>query len=296
MTTLPRRTFGNTAIEVSALGFGAGHIGDPSLAEREVEALCGAALDSGVNLFDTARSYGLSEERLGRAVAGRRGEVVLSTKIGYGIPGLADWTGECIRAGVDAALGRLRTDVLDIVHLHSCPREVLERGDVVGALGAAVRAGKARVAAYSGENEPLEWAVASGRFGSVQASVNVCDQASLGTTVAAAAARGLGVIAKRPLANAPWRFEHEPAAGDVAEYWRRFRALSLDVGELSWEELALRFAAFAPGVHTCIVGTRDVAHLRRAAAIVAKGPLPPDVVTRLRAAFAAQGAGWRGVV
>jgi hypothetical protein len=62
---------------------------------------------------------------------------VLSTKVGYGIPGLADWTGPCIATGGDAALARLATDRLDVVHLHSCPREVLERGEVVEALLAA---------------------------------------------------------------------------------------------------------------------------------------------------------------
>jgi aryl-alcohol dehydrogenase-like predicted oxidoreductase len=293
---MDHRPFGRTGLTVPRLGFGAGHVGDPALAEAEVERLLHGALDLGVTLIDTARSYGLSEERIGRHLAGRRDEVVLSTKIGYGIPGYDDWTGPVITAGVEAALGRLRTDRIDIVHLHSCPLAVLERGEVVAALQAAVTAGKVRVAAYSGDNAPLDWAIASGAFGSVETSVNLVDQRSIERSLPAAAERGLGVIAKRPAANAPWRYGDRPAAEDVALYWERWKALGLDPGPYGWTELALRFAAFQDGVHCAIVGTSRLEHLRENADQVAKGPLPAETVAAIRAAFRAQGAGWEGQI
>jgi aryl-alcohol dehydrogenase-like predicted oxidoreductase len=102
-------------------------VGDPQLDDAEVGRMLNLAVDAGVNLFDTAPSYGISEERLGRHLAGRRKEVVLSTKLGYGVPGIADWIGACITAGVEQALRLLRTDYLDIAHFHSCPRAVLEQ-------------------------------------------------------------------------------------------------------------------------------------------------------------------------
>jgi len=143
-----RRRFGSTGLVVSALGFGAGHIGDPALDEGEVGRLLNFALDAGITLFDTARGYGASEERIGRHLAHRRGEFVLSTKIGYGIPGFADWTGPGVTAGIDAALLQLRTDFIDIMHLHSCPLEVLRQEELLSALGRAVTAGKVRVAVH----------------------------------------------------------------------------------------------------------------------------------------------------
>ena len=292
------RPLGRTGISVSAVGLGAGHLGEPGQDEAEVDRLVHRALELGVTLFDTARGYGLSEERLGRALAERRDQVVLSTKVGYGIPGLADWTGPAVAAGVDAALRRLRTDRLDLVHLHSCPLEVLRRDDVLAALEGAVRAGKVRLAAYSGEGQAVEWAVASGAFSVIQLSVNVCDQRSLGGAVAEAARRGLGVLAKRPLANAPWRFAERPA-GDYAEpYWDRLRALRLDAVAhgLSWEELFARFAAYAPGITSILVGTASAAHLEAAAAAVARGPLPERVTGALRAAFRREDRGWEGQV
>jgi len=110
---------------VSRLGLGTGSLGDPAQSDAEVDRLLGTALDLGITLFDTARSYGLSEERLGRFLRGRRDGVVLSTKVGYGVDGVPDWTPECIRKGIDRALGLLQTGVIDLVHLHSCPQGTL---------------------------------------------------------------------------------------------------------------------------------------------------------------------------
>jgi aryl-alcohol dehydrogenase-like predicted oxidoreductase len=288
------RPLGTTGLAVSVVGFGAGSIGDGSRPEAEIDHLVGVALDAGITLIDTARSYGLSEERLGRALRGRRQQVVLSTKVGYGVPGIADWTGPCIEAGVDAALVRLGTDWIDVVHLHSCDLEVLRRGDVVAALRRTVEAGKVRVAAYSGEGEALQWAVDSGAFGSIQCSVSVVDQAVLDGAVARARSNGLGVLAKRALGNAPWRFAERPAAGDVAEAWERFHALALEPGVLSWAELFTRFTGYAPGVDALLVGTASPAHVMAAVAAIAEGPLDPERVSALRAAFARSGSHWGG--
>jgi len=293
---MDKKPFGTTGLSVPVLGFGAGQLGDPALSEEKVGRLLQGALDLGVTLIDTARSYGLSEERIGRHLAHRRDDFVLSTKVGYGVPGVADWTGPVITAGVDAALGRMRTDRIDVVHLHSCPVETLERGEVIAALQAAVAAGKVRVAAYSGDNAPLDWALASGAFGGVELSVNLVDQRGIERALPMARQRGLGVIAKRPAANAPWRFTERPEASDVALYWERWRALHLDPGPYDWTELALRFAAYQEGVCCAIVGTGRLEHLRQNVEQIEKGPLPAENVEAIRAAFSAHGADWEGQI
>jgi aryl-alcohol dehydrogenase-like predicted oxidoreductase len=288
------RPLGAAGLTVSVLGLGAGRIGGPEIGDRDVDRLVGRALDAGVTLIDTARSYGASEERLGRALAGRRDRVVLSTKLGYGVEGVPDWTGPTITRGVDDALRRLGTDRLDIAHLHSCDRAILERGDVVAALLAATRAGKVRVAAYSGEGEALAWALGSGAFAAVQCSVSPVDQGGLDGALEVARTRGVGVLAKRPLGNAPWRFAERPVEPDLAEAHDRFRALALDAGDLDWAELFTRFSAFAPGVSAVLVGTASPVHLERAAAAIARGPLPGEVTQRLREAWRRVGNDWGG--
>lgn len=290
------RPFGTSGLAAPAVGLGAGPLGDPALGEAEAERLLHAALDLGATLVDTAPSYGRSEARIGRHLARRRGEFVLVTKVGYGVEGEADWTAACVAKGIDQALRRLRTDVLDVVLLHSCGPGPLADEGILAALEAARRAGKLRVAGYSGEGAPLAWAAASGRLGALECSVNLWDQGSLDGLVEGAASRGLGVIAKRPLANAPWRFAGRPAAPDLAAAWDRWRALGLDLGGLPPEEAAIRFAAHAPGVACAVLGTTREAHLRRGVEAAARGPLPPDVVRGIRAAWRARAQGWEGIV
>jgi aryl-alcohol dehydrogenase-like predicted oxidoreductase len=288
--------FGNTGIEVSRLGLGAGGLGNVDLSEREAERLLLGAVDHGVTFVDAARSYGAAEERIGRYLGPRRDEVVLSTKGGYGVDGVADWTGDAVRLGIEDALRRMRTDRIDVFHLHSCPVDVLARGEVVEALLAARTAGKIRVAAYSGENEALSHAVESGAFGSVQCSVNVFDQRGIDGAIAAAARRGVAVVGKRPLANCAWRFAERPVGRYAEEYWLRMRAMAFDPAPMDWGELALRFAAFSPGVCTVIVGTTRLEHLEANVRVLQLGPLDDTLRSRVRSAFVAHDDGWIGQV
>jgi aryl-alcohol dehydrogenase-like predicted oxidoreductase len=295
MADIPRRPFGNSGLEVSALGLGGGQVGNSNLPEPVAERLLNQTLNLGLNLIDTARGYGQSEARIARYLGRRRQEMVLSTKVGYGVAGVNDWTADAVRLGIDEALQTLQTDWIDIVHLHSCSLEVLKRGDVITALEDARQAGKVRVAAYSGENEALDFAVASGRFQAVQTSINLTDQRNLQGALPQIQARGLGVIAKRPVANAPWRFETRPYGHYAEEYWYRWQTMRLNPRGLDWQELALRFVAFMPGVPTCIVGTASSEHLLQNAKLLARGPLPDDQVDEIRRAFQAHDEDWMGL-
>jgi aryl-alcohol dehydrogenase-like predicted oxidoreductase len=293
---MPVLDFGKTGLKVSALGLGAGQIGDPAQDERDIERLLLGALDAGITLIDTARGYGLSEERIGRILKGHRQRYVLSTKVGYGIDGVPDWTFDCVARGVERALGVLATDCIDIVHLHSCPQETLERGEVIEALERARDAGKLRVVAYSGDNEALEYALACGRFASLEASFNFCDQRVRRTVLPEVVQRSFGFIAKRPLANAPWRFSERPVGNYAEVYWERMRTMGVEPGDLSWTDLALRFTAGENGVCACITGTASLEHLLANAAVVEKGPLPEKLAVLLRTRFDECDIGWRSEV
>jgi aryl-alcohol dehydrogenase-like predicted oxidoreductase len=295
MADIPRRPFGNTGLEVSALGLGGGQVGNSNLPEPAAERLLNQAVDLGLNLIDTARGYGLSETRIAKYLGRRRLEVVLSTKVGYGVAGVNDWTYDAVRLGVDEALKTLQTDWIDIVHLHSCSLEILRRGDVITALEDARQAGQVRVAAYSDDNEALDYAVGTGRFQAVQTSINLADQRNLERALPEIQARNMGVIAKRPAANAPWRFETRPYGHYAEEYWYRWQTMGLNPRGLGWQELALRFVAYLPGVHSSIVGTANHDHLLEDARLLARGPLPADQVDEIRRAFQAHDEDWTGL-
>jgi aryl-alcohol dehydrogenase-like predicted oxidoreductase len=293
---LLQRLFGTNGFNVSALGLGAGQIGDATQSEDHVGTLLNRAVDRGMTLIDTARGYGLSEERIGRHLSYRRDDFILSTKVGYGIDGQQDWTFDCVVAGVNEALRRMKTDHLDIVHLHSCPLEILQRGEVIKALHQCRDAGKLRVVAYSGENEELDWAVDSGEFGSVECSVNLFDQTSLQGALPRAAARGMGVIAKRPVGNAPWRFSSQPAGDYCEPYWLRMHTLQLDTNGLPWQDFALRFSAFAPSVSSAIVGTGSIENLLYNIERVEQGALSEAQFEHIYEAFRKHGSTWTGQI
>lgn len=285
------KTLGKSKIMVSVLGFGAGHVGGNNLTEAEVSDLLNSAVDLGINLFDTARAYGLSEERVGRHLFGRRKEIVISTKVGYGIAGINDWTYDSVIMGINEALTKLRTDYIDIIHLHSCPLEVLRRGDVIEALEKTLEDGKIRVAAYSGENEALEYAANIGKFGNLQCSINLFDQSNIDRILPITMKKNIGMIAKRPVANVTWRFDKQPFGEYCEEYWKRMNKMNLKLN-IDWLEAAIRFAAFTDGVSSIIIGTSSIRHLEKNLQLLEKGKLPNEIYSMIRKSFQENDDNW----
>src|SRR5918998_4266789 len=120
-TTVERRVFGETGLEVSVLGFGGSEIGYERATPATVEKLLGSALDAGLNVIDTAECYLESEELIGRAVSHRRGDYYLFTKCGHAQGfDLPDWDARLLAKSIDRSLQRLKTDYLDLIQLHSC--------------------------------------------------------------------------------------------------------------------------------------------------------------------------------
>ena len=252
-------------------------------------------VDLGITFIDTARGYGLSEERIGRHLSWRRNDFILSTKVGYSIPGYQDWTYDCVVAGVHHALQLMKTDHIDIVHLHSCPKEILEQGDVVLALQKMAQEGKIRIAAYSGENDALSFALHSHQFNGLMSSINIFDQRSIDSVVTPASKNGIGYIAKRPIGNAPWLHANQPTGNYCEEYWKRMKAMKLQFGD-EWTDIALRFTAFTPGISCSIVGTTNLDHIKKNIEIVNKGSLPAGTIETIRNAFTQNDTQWIGQV
>jgi aryl-alcohol dehydrogenase-like predicted oxidoreductase len=310
---MKRTVLGRTGLEVSILGFGAAPIGLLNTPQERVDGMLQLMLDSGVNFIDTAANYAGSEQMLARAIGHRRDQFILASKCGNQVEGTTApaWSGELIRQTVDRALKRLATDRLDIMLLHSCDLDTLQKGEALGALVEAQRAGKIRFGGYSGDNHAAAWAAAHPDIAVLQTSINIVDQAGIELVLPVARHNKVGVIAKRPIANAAWRpTEAQPGFyGSYAQtYHDRLRQISLtpaDLGftgppERAWPEIALRFTLAQPGVHTAIVGTTSIESARANIAAAEKGPLDDEQVQQLRAAFdaaeAASGSIWMGQV
>jgi len=293
---MKKRKFGNTGLEVSILGFGAMHLGNANVDDAMAGRMLNEVLDLGINLIDTARAYGKSERQIGQFISHRRDEFILSTKVGYDVLWQPDWTFEAVTGGIDQALKLMKTDYIDIVHLHSCSLEILEKGDVIRGLEQKKQEGKVRFIAYSGENEASKFAVSTGRFDSLQASVNICDQRIIDDPLPEAVRRGMGVIAKRPVANITWTHDSPPLGHGSAAYWYRFRKMKIDPHGIDWHELALRFSAYTEGVSTVIAGTASKEHFMENLCAVEKGPLTDDMIRHIKDEFHQNDDNWTGII
>ena len=284
---MERRRLGNTDMVVSALGFGGSEIGYQRVSAAAVSRLLGAALDSGLNVIDTAECYEDSESLIGQAVAGRRRDCYLFTKCGHARTGWRGvWRPAALLASIERSLRRLRTDCLDLIQLHSCSLAVLRRGDVIEALERARERGWVRYIGYSGDRAAALHAVECGRFDTLQTSVSIADQEAIELTLPRARARRMGVIAKRPLANVAWRYPRKPGEPYYQTYWSRLRALDYPFlrGNLeSAAATALRFTLGVAGVHTAIAGTTKLDRWAQNAAVLEDGPLPAEETKQIRA-------------
>jgi len=284
---MEKRKFGKTELEVSVLGFGGAEIGfNPHQTQVEVNLLLNSALDSGLNFVDTAAGYLKSERMIGEAIGKRRKEFYLVTKCGSS-EGFAreDWSKKGILETIEQSLRNLKTDYLDIAQLHSCTTEILRQGEAIEGLQRAVEKGYTRYIGYSGDNEHAKYAIEMDVFDSLQISVNIADQSAIDENIPLAVEKGLGIIAKRPIANAVWRNKEKPTDSYVQEYWERIQKLKFDFLNKSIEEstaTALRFTMTIPGVDTMIVGTTQPRRWQENAIYVAEGNLSDEEFESIR--------------
>ena len=243
---------GQTGLRLPALGFGAFKIGRnqgikyPTAydlpTETKVRQLLDGVLAAGLNLIDTAPAYGLSEERLGRALAGRRDQFVLSTKVGETFTdGVStyDYSTPAVRASLERSLQRLQTDVLDLVFIHSNGNDlaIQHETDVVPLLQEYRSRGRIRAIGLSGKTVPgaqaaLDWA-------DVLMVEYHLEDTSHDAVMRTAAERGIGVVVKKALAS----------------------------GKLPAAE-ALRFVMAHPAVTSAVVGGLSLHHLIENAEVV----------------------------
>jgi aryl-alcohol dehydrogenase-like predicted oxidoreductase len=288
---MEKRRLGRTGLQVSVLGFGASEIGYQGVALTTVSLLLNSALDAGLNLVDTAACYANSEELVGAAIGRRRAEYYLMTKCGHsaGLP-LAEWTPELVTRSIEQSLRRLCTDYLDVVQFHSCDAATMRNDDLIAALLKARDLGYTRFIGFSGDDESAAYAVATGIFDTLQISVSIADQQAVDTILPQAVARDMGIIAKRPLANAAWTYSRSGIGSYERPYWDRLRKLKygfLRDDSITAFGTALRFTLSVPGVHSAIVGTTRPSRWEQNAALLAAGPLAPSDYDAIRQCWSA---------
>ncbi len=312
--TIPRRPLGATGLMVSEVGFGALEIGrdwapdvnaDPSHPSAEEAArTLNAVLDMGINFIDTAPAYWNSEEFIGRALAGRREEFVLATKVGEHCDrsgSVYDYSREAALRFIDQSLRRLRTDRIDLIQIHSASMDVLNRGETLAALEEARQAGKVLHIGMSGGVAEAVRAIEIGGFETVQIPYNLLNISAEDHLLPLAREKQVGVIIMRPLAGGKLtekfeRLQNAALREAIREIATRFtkagaagkRASDCAAESVSGElpedlaHLALGYVLAAPEVSTIIAGSRRIDAVR-SNLTASRHPLAAALVERLRA-------------
>ncbi len=290
MATIQKRRLGSTGSEVSEVGFGGWAIGADwgDVPTSDAIAAIHAAIDHGVDFFDTADVYGdgLSERRLAQVRRERVDDpMIIATKAGRRLqPHVADgYTPENIERFVDRSLANLSTDSLDLLQLHCPPTEVYYRPEVFEGLDGLVAKGKLRHYGVSVEKveEGLK-AIEYPGVETVQIIFNILRQRPAELFLREAAARDVGVIVRVPLASglltgkmaASTEFAADDhrlynRTGDAFDVGETFAGIDFETGLAAVEELrdlvpdgatmaqlAIRWILMHPAVSTVIPGAK----------------------------------------
>jgi aryl-alcohol dehydrogenase-like predicted oxidoreductase len=295
---MDQRPLGRTGLQTTPLGFGAAPAAILKTEQEQAAKMINELLDSGINLIDTAAGYPGSEVFLGNYLSHRRSDYVLVSKCGRSDEEITapDWSPELIAQSIDRSLRRLKTDRLDVMLLHSCDLDTLKKGDALRALVDARNKGKIRFAGYSGDNDAAARAAEHPDIAVIETSISIADQVNIDWVLPKARASNIGVLAKRPIANAAWK-EINQQVGFYQSYAKgytdRLQQMQLNPRDLgfdgdpaqAWPELALRFTLSQPGVHCAIIGTTNPDNARRNRQHVDNGPLPLQTIEKIRQAF-----------
>lgn len=292
---------GKTGLVTSVIGLGGGSSGRFGLTKGGTRAdairLIRSALDHGITFFDGAGISGGVDELLAEGLANRRDNVVLSTKVHLGpdpypfsetrlANQASAWaarrfgsvcTARTIRKRVEQTLKALRTDRIDLLHLHAVtPRQFpLAAARILPELASMKAEGKIRAIGITEGflTDPghamLRQAVTDDRVNAVMTGFNPANPSAAESVIPAAAKRGVGVIGMFALRGLLGSDE--------------LRRLMEDAGACSLSDLAYRYARHQLGMNLVLTGTGDVDHLRQNIAAVLLPPLPDAVVHRLRA-------------
>lgn len=299
-----RRVYGRLGKMVSEIGFGAWQLGNgrdwgQQTTEADAIALVHAALDQGVNLFDTAPGYGLghSEEILGHALVGHRQDVVINTKAGHDADGRSDFSPDGLRASIEGSLRRLRTDYLDSVLLHNPPEDCLH-GDSAQMQTLMALRQEGKVLAFGASVDSardMRTVIDTSEAGVLEVLFNVFHQETA-DAFALAKEREVAILIKVPL-DSGWlsgKYDRSSVFTDIRRRWspdvleRRFDLLDrirpMETAENSLAQVAIAFILGHTAVTSVMPGIKSLAQLQENVA-AADVRLSEEAMQRLRSVW-----------
>ena len=273
---MKQRELGNTGIKVSEIAFGGVEIGIPygigvnsqadMPTDQESGKLLQAALDNGINFFDTARAYGRSESIIGKAFADKRERVVICTKCSH-LPSektAPDKMRALIEFSLEESLSALQTNYIDVYKLHSANLNILKNDVVLDAFSKLKKEGTIRATGVSTYTvDETKTAIEQGVWDVIQLSFNLMDQRQ-GALFDIATRTGIGIVVRSVLLKGiltdKGRNLH-PELKHVADHRDRYQEL-FDESIPTLSTLATKFALSFPQVSSVLVGIARMDYLQ----------------------------------
>ena len=290
---MERRQLGQTGLEISKLGYGAASLGNiySEIDEAEGERGVHAAIDGGINYFDVAPLYGftLAETRLGKALEGRRDQIVLATKCCRDRFDKFDFSAERVQASIDESLARLRTDYIDVFQIHDVEFGTFDQviNETIPAAMELKSTGKARFVGITGL--PVRYlrkvTEATGQFDTLLSwgHFNLIEDELETELVDVCREKQIGLMSCSPLLqglltdNPPPDWHRSPdvvkqGVGELAELCKEF--------DTDLATVALKYAVDCPHVASTIVGMSTTRKVERNIAAI-ETSTPPELLERL---------------
>ena len=304
---LDLRPLGKTGLRATAIGLGGGGFSRLGIGQdngtENAEVVVRAALDAGINLIDTAEAYG-TETAVGNAIQRvARDRLILSTKLSYKVEGKLK-TAAQIDASLDASLKRLRTDYVDIYHVHGANAKdypaivetvlpVLRRQRDQGKLRFI---GITEAFSHDTDHQALSLAVRDDDWDVMMVGFNLLNTSARDLLFAATRAKGIGTLCMFAVRQALIDVERLEAylqkktgEGAISEQASQGASLArelLDSGAAaSLTEAAYRYCVHEPGLDCVLSGTSSAEHLRHNIAAAHLGPLPAKFVSAFEKLF-----------
>ena len=304
------RRLGNTGLAISEVSLGTVQLGmsygfpgtdyHEKPDEKSAIRLLHRAVDLGINLFDTHRDYGVSEEIVGKALAGMTDRPHIASKVT--IPPDPEYSGpfppppdrsmgpkqlrRAILGSIEASLKALRLETIDLMLIHNTTLECLQREDILLSLEEAREQGKVRFLGASAYGEAMLLEVMKrDAFQVLQLPFNLLDQVLADRVLPQAVRQKVGVVVRSVFLKGALTSQ---VSNVLPKSLAPLRERALEALKLLGEthanlaQVALRFCLSFAGISTLLMGVRSVAELESNLATLDRGPFPPETLQKLR--------------
>lgn len=266
------------------LPYGIGATSLPS--DTEAEHILKSAVEMGITYIDTARAYGVAEERIGKSGIGKNDDILIGTKFGQFLKNEPDLRGaeleKRIRADIDTSRKNLQKETLQLVQFHNELEDYTNFSEIIEIIQKLKEEEKVEHVGVTTRGEAAALAaLKTGFFETIQLAYSIMDQ-RMTALLPKAQEAGIAIINRSVLLkgaltpnreNLPETLFPLKASADAAQ------SIADSIG-ISLPELAIRFAASSPAISTILIGTIKPQHLESAMRAVEQEPLPQDIIAQ----------------